>query len=82
MDIEQHEKIAQIAQQIVFAFEDFFHDKSKRSMFNEIFNKYLSQVDTRGNMNPYEAILELSRNNFAEYEQMVKEMKDKDLISD
>lgn len=82
MDIERHEQVAQTAQQIIFAFEDLFHDESKRSMFNTIFNRYLSQVDARGNMNPYDAIIELGRKNFAEYEQMVQEIKDKGLISD
>ena len=82
MDIEKHEKVAQIAQQVVFAFEDLFHDESKRSMFNAMFNQYLSQVDSRGNMNPYEAIIALSQSNYAEFEQMIQEMKDKGLISD
>ena len=82
MDIEKQEKAAMIAQQIIFAFEDLFHDENMRSMFNAIFNKYLSQVDPRGNMNPYEAIIELWRKNSAEFEQMVQEMKDKGLISD
>ena len=79
MNIEQ---ISLIAQQISFAFEDHFFNESKRGMFNALFNRYLAQLDPSGRMEPYDAMVLLGRQSPAEFENMVKEMKEKALISD
>ena len=79
MNIEQ---ISLIAQQISFAFEDHFFNESKRGMFNEMFNRYLAQLDPSGRMEPYDAIVLLGRQSPRELENMVQELKEKDLISD
>lgn len=76
------EHIALIAQQISFAFEDQYYDEKKRNVFIALFNKYLLSADPTGTMEPYEAIIALGRQSLPEFDQMVKEMKDKELISD
>jgi hypothetical protein len=78
MDID---KIGLIAQEISFAFEDHFNDVEKRNLFDALFNKYFSIVDPPGALVPYDAIVLLARKNPDEYEKMLKEMRDANLIS-
>jgi hypothetical protein len=79
MDIE---KISLMAQKISFAFEDLYADKEKREIFNALFNKYLSQFDPSGVMEPYDAIILLGRKNPEEFDRMIQEMKEISLITD
>jgi len=76
------EHISLIALKISFAFEDQFFNENKRSMFNALFNRYLVPLDPSGRMEPYDAIILLGRQSPEEFEHMVKELKDKELISD
>jgi hypothetical protein len=76
------EKIALIAQKISFAFEDQFSDEQKRKLFFALFDRYLSPVDPEGDMETYDAIIQLGRKEPGEFDRMVKEMKDRSLISD
>lgn len=76
------EKITMTAQKITFAFEDFFGDKEKRSLFDALFNKYLSDVDPAGVLEPYDAIVSLGRKAPDEFDQMVKEMREMELIAE
>jgi len=76
------ENIALIAQKVSFAFEDQFFNENKRSMFNALFNRYLVPLDPSGRMEPYDAIILLGRQSPEEFEHMVQEMKEKELISD
>lgn len=78
MDIE---KISLIAQEISFAFEDMFHNKSKKGIFVSLFNKYLNAVDPGITTDPYDAIIALGRKDPAAFENMLKELKKKNLIS-
>ena len=82
MDIYKYEEAALIAQKISFAFEDVYHDKEQRSLFYMFFNRYLLRVDPEGSMMPYDALILLWRTYPAEFEHMIKEMKDKELIND
>ncbi len=74
--------MALIAQKISFAFEDHFFDEKKRNIFTALFNKYLQPVDPSGAMEPYDALVLLGRQNPAEFALMVKDMKEKGLITD
>jgi hypothetical protein len=78
MDID---KVGLIAQEISFAFEDHFNDVENRNLFDALFVKYLSKVDPSGAMIPYDAIMLLARKNPEEYEQMLKEMREANLIA-
>jgi hypothetical protein len=78
MDID---KVGLIAQEISFAFEDHFNDVEKRNLFDALFVKYLSEVDPSGAMIPYDAIMLLARQNRDKYEQMLKEMREANLIT-
>jgi hypothetical protein len=79
MDLD---KISLIAQKIIFAFEDHFMDKEKRSFFEAVFNRYLSPVDPAGTMDPYDAIILLGRKNPSGFDQMIRELKEHALIYD
>jgi len=76
------EKITTTAQKIRFAFEDFYGDKEKRVLFDALFNRYLSDVDPAGVMDPYDAIVSLGRQAPEEFDQMVKEMHEMKLLMD
>jgi hypothetical protein len=76
------ERITMTAQKISFAFEDLYGDKEKRSLFGALFNKYLSDVDPAGVMEPYDAIVSLGRKAPEAFDQMVKEMHEMELISE
>ena len=76
------EHINLVAQKISFAFEDHYFDEHKRNNFITLFNRYLLPLDPSGFMEPYDAIVLLGQNNPSEFDLMVKEMKEKELISD
>jgi hypothetical protein len=76
------ERITMTAQKISFAFEDLYGDKEKRSLFGALFNKYLSDIDPAGVMEPYDAIVSLGRKAPEVFDQMVKEMHEMELISE
>jgi hypothetical protein len=78
MDIE---KISLIAQEISFAFEDMIAEKNKKELFISIFDKYLNEVDPGLTTDPYDAIIALGRKDPAAFENMLKELKEKDLVS-
>ena len=82
MDIKKYEEVGRIAQEISFAFEDLYHDENKMKMFHALFDRYLLPVDPGRVMIPYDAIISLWRKNPSEFEMMVKEMREKKLISD
>lgn len=79
MDIEQYEKAGLMAQTITFAFEDSYDDKTKQALFYALFDKYLLSV-SGGQMVPYDAIVELWRKKPSEFDEMIKELRDKKLI--
>lgn len=78
MDIE---KISFIAQEISFIFEDTFHIKAKKDLFLAVFDKYLTAVDPGITTDPYDAIIALGKKDPAAFENMLKELKEHDLVS-
>ena len=78
MDIE---KISFIAQEISFTFEDTFHIKEKKDLFIAIFDKYLTAVDPGVTTDPYDAIIILGKKNPEAFDSMLKEIKEKELVS-
>ncbi|GBE04816.1 MAG TPA: hypothetical protein ENG80_06110 [Nitrospirae bacterium] len=78
--LEEHEKIAMIAQNIHNAYEDNYSDKKIRSQFEALFDRFLAPVDPEATMEPYDVIIVLGRQNPKEFEQMLKEMKERSLI--
>ena len=75
-------EIENIAMKIFNAYEDYCLDKDKSKIFEELFDKYLTIVDTDGKTEPYDAIVELAYRYRAEFDQMVKILKDHSLIPD
>jgi hypothetical protein len=76
------ERIALIAQNIIFTFEDSYHDKDKQKMFSALFDKYLSPLDPSGIMELYDVIVLLGQKSPSEFERMLEEMKTASLLSD
>ena len=75
-------EIQDMAMKIFNAFEDFYLDKDKRKIFNDLFDKYLSIVDIDGRMDTYDAIVLLGVNHRSEFDQMIKVLKEHSLIPD
>ena len=74
--------IEDMAMKIFNAFEDFYLDKDKRKIFEDLFDKYLTVVDTTGQTETYDAIVSLGYRHRADFDRMVKTLKDQSLISD
>ncbi len=75
-------RIEDMAMKIFNAFEDFYLDKDKRKIFDDLFDKYLTVVDTTGQTETYDAIVSLGYRHRADFDRMVKELKDQSLIPD
>jgi hypothetical protein len=73
-------EIQDMAMKIFNAFEDFYLDKDKRKIFNDLFDRYLSIVDVDGRMDTYDAIVSLGVSHRLEFDQMVKVLKEHSLI--
>lgn len=73
-------EIKDMAMKIFHAYEDFYLDKDKRKIFDDLFDRYLSAVDIHGQMDTYEVIVSLGLNHRLEFDQMVKILKDNSLI--
>ena len=80
MDIASLEEAGRLAQEISFAFEDWYHDEHKKKMFHALFDRYLQPVDPGEQMEPYDAIIALWRKNRAEFHRLLEELKDNKLI--
>lgn len=76
----EYEEIALMAQTISWAFEDQFFEKEKRGLFQMIFERYLSDIDPSGDLEPYDAIVQLGRRHPENFGLMVAELKKKGLI--
>ena len=75
-------EIKSMAMKIFNAYEDFYLDKDKRKIFDDLFDRYLTLVDMDRFMDTYDAIVSLGQNHRFEYDLMVKTLKDHSLISD
>jgi len=75
-------EIKNMAMKIFNAYEDFYLDKDKRIIFDDLFDKYLTLVDMDRFMDTYDAIVSLGLTHRFEYDLMVKTLKDQSLISD
>lgn len=75
-------EIQDMAMKIFHAFEDFYLDKDKRKIFNDLFDRYLSIVDVDGRMDTYDAIVSLGLYHRSKFDQMVKVLKEHSLISE
>ena len=75
-------EIEDMAMKIFFAYEDFYLDKEKRKIFEDLFDKYLSVVDVDGKTEAYDALVMLGVRHRPEFDKMVKILKDHALILD
>jgi hypothetical protein len=75
-------EIKNMAMKIFNAYEDFYLDKDKRKIFDDLFDRYLTLVNMDRFMDTYDAIVSLGLTHRFEYDLMVKNLKDHSLISD
>lgn len=75
-------EIEDMAMKIFHAYEDFCLDKEKCKIFEDLFDRFLTAVDIDGKAEPYDAIVQLGLLHPAEFDEMVKILKDKSLIPD
>ncbi len=75
-------EIEDMAMKIFNAYEDFYLNKDKRKIFEDLFDKFLSTVDINEKMEPYDVIVALGISHRSEFDQMVKSLKDQSLIPD
>jgi hypothetical protein len=73
-------EIEDTAMKIFNAYEDHYLDKEKRKIFEDLFDRYLTVVDTTGQTEPYDAIVKLGHRHRLEFDKMVKSLKDHSLI--
>jgi len=73
-------EIEDMAMKIFNAYEDFYLDKEKCIIFEELFDRFLAPIDKDGKSEPYDVIVQLGLLHPAEYAQMVKILKDHALI--
>lgn len=73
-------EIEDIAFKISAAFEDNYFVIPKRNGFNAVFDKYLALADPTASMEPYEAMVVLGYRFRAEFDEMVKQLKELGLI--
>ncbi len=74
--------IEDTAMKIFNAYEDFYLDKDRRKIFEDLFDKYLSIVDTTGHTETYDALVLLGTYHRTMFDQMVKILKDHSLLPD
>jgi hypothetical protein len=75
-------EIEDMAMKIFHAYEDFCLDKEKCKIFEELFDRFLTPIDKDGKSEPYDVIVQLGFLHPAEFDQMVKILKDHSLIQD
>jgi hypothetical protein len=74
------EDINIIAMKIYHSYEDAYLDKEKRKIFEDLFDKYLTKVDTTGTIEIYDAVIKLASQYRDDYDHMVKTLKEHGLL--
>ncbi len=73
-------EIEDTAFKIIAAFEDLYFEAGKRDVFISLFNRFLPLADPGGEMEQYDAIVELGYRHREEFDRMVKELRGRSLI--
>ena len=73
-------EIENISMKICNIYEDFYFDKEKRIIFDDLFNRYLSAVDLYETTDVYDAIVSLGLRHRSDFDQLVKALKDQSLL--
>ena len=77
---EELSDIKNMSMKIFHAYEDFYLEKDKRKIFEDLFDKYLTLVDMDRHMDTYDTIVALGLTHRFEYDLMVKTLKEQSLI--
>lgn len=73
-------EIENVAMKIFHAYEDYYLDKDKRKIFEDLFDRYLTVVDLDGKSEPYDVIVALGFKYQADFDAMVRTLRDHALI--
>lgn len=74
------EDVKNIAMKIFHSYEDYYLDKEKRKIFEDLFDKYLTKVDTSGTMEIYDAAVNLAQQYRSDFDTMIKTLKEHSLL--
>lgn len=74
------EEIKNVAMKIFHAYEDCYLDKEKRKIFEDLFDRYLTKVDTLGTMEVYDAVIALAAQYKSDFDQMLKTLEEHSLL--
>ena len=74
------EDIKKIAMGIFQSYEDSYLDKEKRKIFEDLFETFLTKVDTSGTMEIYDAVIKLAAEYRGDFDHMVKTLKQHSLL--
>ena len=76
------EDIKKVAMEIFHSYEDSYLDKERRKIFEDLFDKYLTKVDTTGTMEIYDAVLKLEHEYRGDFDSMIKTLKEHSLLAE
>ena len=74
------EDVKNMAMQVFHSYEDYYLDKEKRKIFEELFDRYLAKVDDSGTMEIYDAALKLAQQSRSDFDSMIKTLKARSLL--
>jgi len=72
--------IENMAMKIFHAYEDYYLEKDKRKVFEDLFDRYLTAVDMDGRAEPYDAMVTLGHKHRDDFDAMVKILRERALI--
>jgi hypothetical protein len=76
------EGIKKVAMEIFHSYEDSYLDKERRKIFEDLFDKYLTKVDSTGTMEIYDAVLKLEHQYRSDFDSMIKTLKEHSLLAE
>jgi len=76
------EDVKKVAMEIFHSYEDSYLDKERRKIFEDLFDKYLTKVDTTGTMEIYDAVLKLEQQYRGDFDSMIKTLKEHSLLAE
>ena len=73
---------ANLPLKIFHSFEDLYFEKDKGKLFDKIFSKYIVLVDHDPHMDLYDVLVLIRKEHRLKFDEMVKELRENDLIKD
>ncbi len=72
--------VKKIAMTLYHSYEDHYLDKEKRKIFEDLFDRYLTKVDTLGTLEVYDAAVKLAEQYPGDFEALIKTLREHSLL--